>query len=141
MVVDELLSAEDIKEKIDHEKNMEVISQNIENKIDDYLQNTLPVNYPVMSLFLGKKIKGRLKNDFMLEVKTLAPEVVEHYMSTIEDSLDIEMIIRQRVSLLSPIKLENLIMSILKKEFRFIEWVGAVIGFLIGLVQVGLIHI
>jgi len=35
-------------------------------------------------------------------------------------------------------KLEEILFSIMRKEFRFIEMIGAVLGFLIGCVQVGL---
>ena len=62
-------------------------------------------------------------------------------MNKLESEFDIEETIRQRVAILSPIKLENLINSILKKEFGFIELVGAILGFLIGIIQVTLMQL
>jgi uncharacterized membrane protein YheB (UPF0754 family) len=38
--------------------------------------------------------------------------------------------------MLSSEKLEKIIWDILAEEFKFIEWIGAVLGFTIGLVQV-----
>lgn len=138
MVADELLSVEDIKEKMSHPENIAAITQNIETKIDDYLSTTFPARFPLMSLFVGAKTKGKLKNEFLREVEEATPIVIEQYLTNMEGSLNIEKIIREKVALLSPEKLENLINSILKKEFKFIELIGGVLGLLIGLLQVWL---
>jgi uncharacterized membrane protein YheB (UPF0754 family) len=53
----------------------------------------------------------------------------------------VEEIIQEKVAQLPPEKLEGLLMKLLKKEFTFIEYIGAVIGFLIGLIQVGMMFI
>lgn len=136
MVADELLSVEDLKEKMSHPENVAVLTKNIEVKIDDYLASTFPVKFPLMSLFIGQKTRGKLKNEFLKEVEEATPIVIEQYLNNMEGSLNIEKIIREKVALLSPEKLENLINSILKKEFKFIEFIGGVLGFLIGLLQV-----
>ena len=36
-------------------------------------------------------------------------------------------------------KLEEMLLGIMRREFRFIEGVGAVLGFVIGLVQIGIL--
>ena len=41
----------------------------------------------------------------------------------------------------STVRMEKMIQGILASEFRFIEWIGAVVGFVIGLVQIVLISI
>ncbi len=136
MVADELLSAADLKEKMSNPANISVITQNVESKIDNYLATTFPSKFPLMSLFVGSKTKGKLKSEFLKEVEEATPLVIEQYLNNMEGTLDIEKIIREKVALLSPEKLENLINSILKKEFKFIELIGGVLGFLIGLLQV-----
>lgn len=136
MVADELLSVQDLKEKMSHPENVAVLTKNIEGKIDDYLKTTFPSKFPLMSLFIGKKTRGQLKTEFLKEVEEATPVVIEQYLNNMEGSLNIERIIREKVALLSPVKLENLINSILKKEFKFIEFIGGVLGFLIGLLQI-----
>ena len=138
MVAEELLSVADLKEKMSHPENIAVITQNIEVKIDKYLTTTFPAKFPLMSLFVGAKAKGKLKNEFLKEVEEATPVVIEQYLTNMESSMDIEKIIRERVALLSPEKLENLINGILKKEFKFIEFIGGVLGLVIGLIQVWL---
>ncbi len=53
--------------------------------------------------------------------------------------MDVETIVREKVEDFSSDKLEEMLLGILKREFRFIECVGAVLGFLIGLTQLGIL--
>lgn len=138
LVSDELLSVHDIRDKINRPETLFMINQKVESKIDEYLSSTFPANYPLISVFVGKKVKDKLKNDFLQEVDDLAPEIVEQYILNMEGHLNIEKIIKEKVAVLSPAKLEELINQILKKEFRFIEFIGAVLGFVIGVIQLGL---
>lgn len=139
MVATELLNVSDFKDRINDPKNLESINQNIEAKVDQYLDETFPAKYPMMSMLLGKKARLKMKGDFLKEVQSVTPVVIDKYMENLEGTFDVEKIVRQKVSLLSPITLENLIMEILKKEFQFIELIGAVLGFLIGVIQVLLV--
>lgn len=139
MVAQELLNLNDFKDRINDPKNLAAINQNIEAKVDQYLDETFPAKYPMMSMLLGKKTRLKMKGDFLKEVQSVTPVVIDKYMENLEGSFDIEKVVRQKVSLLSPLTLEKLIMDILKKEFQFIELIGAVLGFLIGVIQVLLV--
>ncbi|TAH01161.1 MAG: DUF445 family protein, partial [Sphingobacteriales bacterium] len=56
----------------------------------------------------------------------------------LQEELDLEKIVVNKVSKLSSDKLEDLLYQIMSREFRFVELIGAVLGFLIGLIQVGI---
>lgn len=139
MVANELLTVSDFKERINDPKNLEAINKNIEEKVDQYLDDTFPKAYPMMSMFVGKKARLKMKGDFLKEVQSVTPVVIDKYMENLEGSFDVEKIVRQKVSLLSPVTLEKMLMDILKKEFQFIELIGAVLGFMIGVIQVLLV--
>jgi uncharacterized membrane protein YheB (UPF0754 family) len=62
--------------------------------------------------------------------------MMQAQVSQLEKSLDIEQIVAHKVKQLSSKRLEKIIWSILADEFIFIEWVGAFLGFTIGLMQV-----
>lgn len=141
MVADELLSAEDVRDKMATSDNIEFIKSIFEEKIDDYLNNKFPQNYPITSVFFGQKRKNKIKEDLVLEVERAAPDVIDQYIKNLEMSFNVEEIIQERVEQLSPARLENLIMGILQKEFKFIEWIGAIIGFIIGLLQLLLLRL
>ncbi len=139
MVTTELLSISEIAQKINDPRNIELINEKIEERIENYLEHTLPSNYPITSIFVRKKAKSRIKDEFMSEVSKMAPDVLGHYVANIENSIDLEEIIRQKVATLSPSKLESLIVKVLQREFKFIELMGGVIGFIVGLIQLGIV--
>ncbi|MFC2176743.1 DUF445 domain-containing protein [Bacteroidota bacterium] len=136
MVADELLSSDDIRDKMNNPENMLSITELVEAKIDYYLNVTLAKQYPIVAALLSEKRKEKLKKGFMSEVNTNVPEMIEHYMQSLEERFNVEQIVRDRVNVLPPEQLEGLLMTLLKKEFKFIEYIGAVIGFLIGWIQV-----
>lgn len=135
MVADELLSSDDLREKMSQPENILSITELVEAKIDFFLNVTFPKQYPITAAFLSDKRKGKIKVGLMDEVSVSVPAVIDRYMENIEERFNVEQIIRDKVAQLPSEKLEELIMKLLKKEFKFIEYVGAIIGFLIGLIQ------
>lgn len=136
MVAEELLSSEDLKEKLNNPENILSIKELVEVKIDYYLNVTFPKNYPITAALVGDKRKTKFKDTVMEEVEESVPAMIDHYLSNIEERFNVENIIKEKVNNLPADRLENLIMMLLKKEFKFIEYIGAVIGFLIGWIQV-----
>jgi len=136
MVADELLSSDDIRDRLNNPKNILTIQQMAEAKVDYYLNVTFPKQYPITSAILGSKRKEKFKTEIMTELDTTVPEMVDNYMVHLEDTFDVRKIIEERVAHLPSEKLETLINNLLKKEFRFIEYIGAMVGFIIGWIQV-----
>jgi len=89
-------------------------------------------------MFLGDKTIAKLKATFMQEIEAILPAVMRSYAGELRTDLDLEGIITEKVSRFSSDRLEELLYQIMAKEFRFVEWVGAFIGLLIGLIQVAL---
>ncbi len=136
LVSAEFLSFDDIEEKISNPENLKKIMPMIENHIDDFLRNRLSTEMPVISMFIGDKTISKLKESFMKEIEILFPQVMKQYAANLKDELDLEQIVIQKVSGFSSDKLEEVLLQIMSKEFRFVEIIGAVIGFIIGVVQV-----
>ena len=136
MVADELLSSEDLKEKLNNPENILTIKELVEVKIDYYLNVSFPKNYPITAALVGDKRKTKFKDTVMEEIDESVPAMIDHYLSNIEERFNVEQIIKERVNNLSPERLEGLLMALLKREFKFIEYIGAVIGFIIGWIQV-----
>ena len=132
LVSDEFLSFEDIEQKISSPDNLKKIMPMIENHIDDFLRNRLSVEMPVISMFIGDKTITKLKSAFMTEIELLFPIVMKQYAA----NLKTESIVTAKVAAFSSDKLEEVLYQIMSKEFRFVEIIGAVIGFIIGLVQI-----
>ena len=136
LVSEEFLSFDDIEAKISNPENLKQIMPTIETHIDDFLRNKLKDEMPVISMFIGDKTIGNLKTMFMKEIETLLPIVMKQYAANLKTELDLEQIVITKVAAFSSDKLEEVLYQIMSKEFRFVEIIGAVIGFLIGSLQV-----
>jgi uncharacterized membrane protein YheB (UPF0754 family) len=89
-------------------------------------------------MFIGDKTIQELKGHFMSELESMFPDLMQRYMKNLQSELDLEKIVVEKVSGFSSDKLEEILMSIMSKEFRFVEIIGGILGFLIGLLQVAL---
>lgn len=140
MVADELLSSKDLKSHIMTPENVESIVQIIENRVESFFSVKVPERYPTISrLILSEKRKQRIVRELMQEVHETIPLLVDSYFGDLEESFNVEEIIKEKVNDLPSEKLETLLMTLLEKEFKFIEYIGAIIGFIIGWIQVGLV--
>ena len=140
MISKEFLSFEDIEEKITNPQNLEKLMPMIEAHVDNFLRNKLSDEMPFLSLFIGDKTIRSLKKIFMQELEILFPQIMKNYAGHLQEELDLEKIVTEKVSAFSSDKLEEILYQIMSKEFRFVEILGGVIGFIIGIVQVLLIH-
>jgi uncharacterized membrane protein YheB (UPF0754 family) len=136
MVSKELISFAEIEEKITDPKNIEKMMPIVEAKIDEFLRTRLSDAFPIISMFIGENTINQLKTVFMKELETLFPNMIKSYMKSLESTLDLEKIVTQKVSGFSSDKMENILNQIMSKEFRFVEIIGGVLGFIIGLFQV-----
>lgn len=136
IVSNEFLSFTDIEQKISDPSNLKKIMPLIEQHVDDFLRVRLGKEMPVISMFIGDKTIGKMKGAFMNEIESLFPEVMKQFAGNLKSELDLEHIVIRKVSAFSSDKLEEMLYQIMSKEFRFVELIGAVIGFIIGVVQV-----
>lgn len=140
MVATELLTPADVKAIALSGDQMTKVRKLIDEKLENYLNTTFQANHPILATFFSDKRKNALKQEMLDEAEKITPQLIHQFMGNVESKLDISAIIRDRVATLEVDKLEQLLMSILAKEFRFVEILGGVIGFFIGLLQVVITH-
>ena len=136
MISEEFLSFEDIEQKIASPQNLQKLMPTIEAHVDKFLRDKLSDEMPFLSLFIGDKTIRSLKRIFMQELETLFPQLMKSYVGHLQEELDLEKIVTDKVSAFSTDKLEAILYQIMSKEFRFVEILGGVIGFIIGILQV-----
>ena len=138
LISKEFLSFEEIEQKITDPNKLRKVLPMIENHVDEFLRVKMTKEMPFLSMFIGDKTIGSLKTAFMQEIELIFPGVMIQFAGNMKDELDIEAIVTQKVTAFSSDKLEEILLQIMSKEFRFVEVIGAVIGFLIGLLQVAI---
>jgi len=138
LVAKELFSIGDITKKIEDiaksEKSMELIGKRIEKTI----RNKLVKSFPMLAMFLTDDMVEKVTNLFKSELQDFLTDFSQDIRERLEENIDVEKLVRDKVEAFSSDKLEQILFAIMKKEFRFIEIIGAVLGFIIGCFQVSL---
>lgn len=138
VVANELLHFNDIASLIKDPQQLAVLRPGIEAHVDSFLHVRLKEKLPVISMFVGDGMLNKIKEGLMEEIDVLLPEVISKYTDNLAERVDVERMVTEKVSNFSSDKLEEILATVMSKEFRFVELVGGVLGFVIGLIQMGL---
>ena len=138
IVGQELLSFGDIEKAITDPENVQRILPLVEEHIDHFLRNKLKETMPMIAMFIGDKTISQLKTVFMKELEELFPVIMRSYVTHLREDLDLEKMVVEKIAGFSNDRLETMLNEFLTKEFRFVEVIGAALGFLIGLLQIGM---
>lgn len=140
VISNELISFSDIEQKVTNADNLQKILPLVEEHIDYFLREKLKDKMPMISMFLGEQTILQFKSIYVDELQELFPVLMKNYMGTLKTQLDLEKIVVEKVSRFSSDKFEGILNQIMSKEFKFIELIGAVLGLLIGILQVGITY-
>lgn len=136
IVANDLLRLEEITEKIQDPEQLKAVSPFIEQHVDNFLHVKLKEKLPVVSMFVGEGTLQKIKEGLMEEIDVLLPQVMGRFADNLSERVDIQKIVEEKVAAFSSDKLEELLVSVLSREFRFVEIIGGVLGFIIGVVQI-----
>lgn len=141
LVSAELISFQEIEAKISNPENVKKLMPLVESHIEHFLRVKLAEQMPVISMFIGDKTIQQLKDVFITELQELFPVIMHKYMHQLQHELDLEQIVIDKVSNFSSDKLEEILKGIMSREFRFIEILGGILGFLLGIIQVLIVYL
>jgi uncharacterized membrane protein YheB (UPF0754 family) len=108
----------------------------IEQHVDEFLRVKLGKEMPVISMFIGEKTIVTMKTVFMKELETLFPQVLKNYAGNLKSELNIEKMITEKIAAFPMDKLESIFNDQLSKEMNAIRMIGALSGFVIGIIQI-----
>jgi uncharacterized membrane protein YheB (UPF0754 family) len=138
LVSEELFSVKEVTDRIkevsSNQETMELIGKRIERTIREKLVKS----FPMLSMFLSDDMVEKVTKLFQDELRDFIRDSADRIAKKVEKDLDVKEMVRGKVEAFSSDKLEALLTSLMKKEFRFIELIGAIIGFFIGCIQVAL---
>jgi len=135
IVANELFSFSDIKDRFTSTATASEINKVLDEKLEDFLDSKLKTMMPMLSMFINNDTKTRIKETLHLEFQNILPDILNKYSERLERDIDIHQIVFEKVSAFSSDKFEEILTSIMKKEFKLIEVIGGVLGFIIGLIQ------
>ena len=138
LVSDELLSFDDLTSVLTNADDLQAVLPLLDTKVEEFLRKKLPVEMPMLGMFIGDKTVAKMKEVLMNEVTGMLPEMMENYTQSLRNKLDLESIVVEKVSGFSTDKLEEILYGIMSRELKVVEILGGVLGFFIGLIQMGI---
>ena len=126
-----------------------IVSEIKKIEMGPYLENTAHIlvwerigpqlrTIPFLGNFVNDGILAKLETIACAEIKKEAGPLVEKVATQFESSVDLKRLIEDNVAAFDLERLEEIVNHIAKREFRTIERLGAVLGFIIGCIQVAL---
>lgn len=138
MVERELVSHHDLSSALASPEMLEAFRPMILTESQRFADERLPGLHPMVAMFLNQGMKDKVAELLARELETMIPRLAEGAGQALENHLPVRDLVRAKVEAMSPRAMEDMLFSILAKEFGFIEWSGAVLGGLVGLAQTGM---
>jgi uncharacterized membrane protein YheB (UPF0754 family) len=126
---------------------MSSLSESLKEEIRAYLaKDGLSVIRPFvkdMLADLARKPVGQVTEDILPDKETVYRIICGAYsefmrtrVRSIAESIDVGKIITQKVVLMDPGEIEALVLAVVNRELRYVIWLGALLGVLIGAVNI-----
>jgi len=119
----------------------------LEGLIDDAIDKGLAPKLaelrrmPLVGGFLTDERVSDLRGHIVRGLLANKEALIEGFEQAIEKGLDVSAVVARKVSAFPVERLEDLVLSVASRELRAIEALGGLLGFLIGLAQVGVLAI
>ncbi|MEI3797359.1 MULTISPECIES: DUF445 domain-containing protein [unclassified Chitinophaga] len=133
-LVAQQFSFEDIKTKMTDPEKIKKIIPLVEAHLDSFLRERLPKAMPVLSMFIGDSIVNQIKTHLVAELDTLFPVLIRQYLDNIEQDLNLEKMIAQKIAGISAAQLETITHNLLSRELKSFKLLGAISGLITGLI-------
>ena len=134
-----LFSHSDIHELISSPDFVQKLIPLVEKHLDDFVENRLRDIHPMLVMIPDMMLEI-IKEKLLEEFTSFIPKVLEGAGDALESQINVKEIIREKIENFDVSELEDILFSILKSEFKMIEYIGGVLGFLIGITQLIIIQ-
>lgn len=138
IVANELVSGHALSKEIEKIDLAPLLNQSVRGLIHDRLGPRLKT-IPFLGGMINAQLLDRLEEMAREAMQAEAPALKAKVAAMAEQQIDIQTLVRERVDAFELNKLEEVVWNLAGREFRQIELFGAVLGFLIGVVQLGLV--
>ena len=139
LVANELFSIKDVAKKMEDLSTQPEAMEEVGKRIEKTIRGKLISAFPMLSMFLSDEMIEKVTNLFKGELEDFLRASAQGLAVKMEETIDVQALVREKVQSFSASKIEELLIGFMQQEFRFIEKIGAVLGFVIGCVQVALV--
>jgi len=127
--------------RIDVQQLYQALKPLIERTFDEVVADLRERLTEPQRALLSDAVIDSVRRQVEKELEAELPAFAEQVQKQADDLVDLTDVVAEKLIEIGPAKLEELIYRVARKELKFIEYYGAVFGFLIGLIQFGVINI
>ncbi|MBO8138384.1 MAG: DUF445 family protein [Desulfotomaculum sp.] len=132
VVEQELLSIDDVVLQLRSPDMVHKVVQSVQNTVQGMVENKLPLWVP---LSFKKNLSKLFSETVERKLPSIIEEILDQTSSEFKNKISIMEMVESKLNKY-PIKhVESIVTSVAAKELKHIEFLGAVLGFVIGLVQ------
>jgi len=132
----DLFSHDDIRQAVLDPDYQEALRSRVEGHLHDYLAERLAAAPRLLQRVLGGGFVGKLARGGAQEVMAYLPTLLEGAAADLEAHFDIRQVIRSKIDAFDLERLESLVTKIARRELRFIEILGGLVGAAVALLFV-----
>ena len=130
-----LINHDDIRKVIADPSFQQAFAGVAAAKIDDFLEHRLSAVNPMIAMFVTGEVRQKVRDVLLREIDAMLPDFLQTASGELQKRLVFHEIVRDKINGFDSGKIEELLFAVMKREFRFIEIVGGVLGFAIGVAQ------
>lgn len=134
-IEEELLTHGDLQEALKKVDAKETLRPILQEKIDLMIKDKISSINPMLMALMPKELLEKIKKTMLEEILNALPQIIEKLGDSFIKSLPISELVIHNINKFDLERLEKMIVDAADKEFKFIEYLGAVVGVLIGLLQ------
>lgn len=138
LVEEQLLSIDDLFDMFDTPE----VHNKITDKINSVLRERLVTLIPsIVPNRITNLILDNVNKILSQEVPNLINQVVKSGRDYVTNEVKISVIVEDKINAFDLAELEEMIKGVSSTELRFIELLGGILGFIIGLIQLGFLYL
>ncbi|MBS3885780.1 MAG: DUF445 family protein [Dethiobacter sp.] len=131
VVAEQLFSVDELAEQLD----MPAIRRKMEWLVCIAVDRWCGEKIGMLPKSVRQTLSQRLSDLVTAEVVHQFPQMVELLITHMREQVDVRVIVERKINALPLLEVERLVLSVARSELKQIELLGAVLGFLIGLLQ------
>ena len=140
-IEEELLTRGDLQNVLKKIDLSETVKPLLQEKINRLIDQKITAISPMLMSFLPKEMLEKIKASILEEILNALPELMEKLGDSFINKLPISELVVNNINKFDLERLEKMIVETSDKEFKFIEYLGGVVGFIIGVIQVIIVEL
>jgi uncharacterized membrane protein YheB (UPF0754 family) len=137
VVADKLFSVSELTGRLD----LPELQKDVDRAVRKVVEEWCRAKMGLLPETLRQYCSNYLRDTVAAEVAARFPAIAGGLLARMQAQVDVRQVVAEKINGLPLPEVERLVLAVARRELRQIEWLGAVLGFLIGLLQAVLVSL